>query len=49
MTTAHSRHHASQVDPTTREYINARINEELAPIRRHRGTSRCIIVAERNG
>ena len=33
MTTAHSRHHASQVDPTTREYINARINEELAPIR----------------
>ena len=33
MTTAHSRHHASQVDSTTREYINARINEELAPIR----------------
>ena len=33
MITAHSRHYASQVDPNTREYINARINEELAPIR----------------
>lgn len=29
----HSRHWASQVDATTREYINARINEEIKPIR----------------
>lgn len=29
----HSRHWASQVDPTVREYINARINEETRPIR----------------
>lgn len=29
----HSRHWASQVDATTREYINARIQEELKPIR----------------
>jgi hypothetical protein len=29
----HSRHWASQVEATTREYVNARINEELTPIR----------------
>lgn len=29
----HSRHWASQVDATTREYINARINEEIRPLR----------------
>ena len=29
----HSRNWASQVDAVTREYINARINEELRPIR----------------
>ena len=29
----HSRHWASQVDVTTREYINARINEEMRPLR----------------
>ena len=28
-----SRHWASQVDETTREYIDARIHEELRPIR----------------
>ncbi len=29
----HSRHWASQVDATLREYIDARIHEELKPIR----------------
>ena len=33
MTQAHSRVWATQVDSVIREYVNARINEELKPIR----------------
>lgn len=33
MTIASSKSFASQVDPRTREYIDARIREEIAPIR----------------
>ena len=43
----HSRHWASQVDVTTREYINARIHEELKPMRDDIAALRSAILAAR--
>lgn len=43
----HSRHWASQVDASTREYINARIHEELKPIRDDIAALRSAILAAR--
>ena len=43
----HSRHWASQVDATIREYINARIHEELKPIRDDIAALRSAILAAR--
>lgn len=42
-----SRHWASQVDATTREYINALIHEELKPIRDDIAALRGAILAAR--
>lgn len=45
----HSRHWASQVDATTREYINARINEELKPLRDDIAAMRSALLVIREG
>lgn len=42
-----SRHWASQVDATTREYIDARIHEELKPMRDDIAALRSAILAAR--
>lgn len=44
-----SRHWASQVDATTREYINARINEELKPLRDDIAAVRSALLVIREG
>ena len=43
----HSRHWASLVDANTREYINARIHEELKPMRDDIAALRSAILAAR--
>jgi len=44
-----SRHWASQVDATTREYIDARINEELKPLRDDIAAMRSALLVIREG
>lgn len=44
-----SRHWASQVDATTREYIDARINEELRPLRDDIAAMRSALLVIREG